>query len=91
MRSKHNQSGFIKLIATIIIIVVILTVLNVDIRSIIDSELFQKNLDSVVDLGGQIISKIQEFWVKYGHEPASYIWQNWLQPSWAKLISWWQK
>lgn len=64
-----KNRGFIRLILSIIIIIVILSLFNIDIRSIFESELVQKNLGFVWGL-------LTTLWENILRDPALWIWNN---------------
>lgn len=64
-----EQSGFMKLIILIIIVVFILSYFGINLRSIVNNEDFQNNLNYV--WGG-----VKYVWHTYLANPAKYLWYN---------------
>ncbi len=78
MSKKHlrtkNEAGFIKIILAVIVIVVILSLLKIDIRSLFESEAFKTNFAYVGDLANKLWAWLLVFWNDHLKEPATYLW-----------------
>ena len=83
----QKSSGFIKILILIVITVVILTILNIDIRSFVHTDLFQSNLGFAKDAILTLVIFIRDLWLEYGAEPTLYVWNNFLIPLIEKGIS----
>ncbi len=83
----NHQSGFLKIILAIIIILIVLAILNIDLRQIVESEVFQSNLAVVIKFLTAIWDLIVTIWYNYIKEPAYYVWQNIINPLIEKVIS----
>jgi len=64
-----NQTGFIKLIILIIIVIFILSYFGINLRSIVDSETFQNNLNYAWE-------SVKYVWHTYLADPARYLWDK---------------
>lgn len=84
---KNNQAGFLKLIIIVVVLIIILSVLKIDLRSLIASELFQSNLKLAGELIGVIITFLKEFWVNYLQEPIIWLWESYGKGIFDWLIS----
>ena len=77
MNKPYNkQSGFLKLIVIIIILIVILSILKIDLRALVASELFQSNLKLAGEILGVVITFLKGIWVNYLQEPAIWLWSS---------------
>ncbi len=85
-RPKHQQ-GLIKILFLVVIVVVILTLLKIDARALIRSDLFQSNLKLAGEILGIVINFIKDLWFDYAQAPAEYLWFKVLVPVWQKIIS----
>lgn len=65
----RKNRGFIKLILSVVILIVILSLFRIDIKSIFESELVQKNL-------GYVWSFVVGLWDTLLKTPALWIWEN---------------
>ncbi len=63
------QTGLIKIIVIIIILIGILSYFGISVRSIIENNLFQENI-------GYILNWIRYIWNTYLIGPAKYIWND---------------
>lgn len=70
---KDNQ-GFIKIILAVIVIVIILSLLKIDIRSLFESEAFKTNFAYVGDLANKLWAWLLVLWNDHLKEPATYLW-----------------
>jgi len=64
-----NQSGFIKYIILIIILIIILSYFGINIKSIFESDLFKNNFNYI--FGG-----VKYVWEAYLARPVKYFWNN---------------
>ncbi|MBI4692222.1 MAG: hypothetical protein HY773_02145 [Candidatus Terrybacteria bacterium] len=64
-----NQSGFIKFIILIIILLIVLSYFGINIRSLFESDLFKNNFNYV--WGG-----VKYVWETYLLGPVKYLWNN---------------
>lgn len=70
---QDEEAGFIKILLIIIVTVVILSILNIDIRKIIESESFQNNFTYLKEAGSAIWDWLVGVWTTYLKEPVSYL------------------
>ncbi|MCE9628744.1 MAG: hypothetical protein K8Q91_01985 [Candidatus Vogelbacteria bacterium] len=68
------NDGFIKIILAVVVLVVILSLLKIDIRSLLESEAFKTNFAYVGDLAKQGWDWFLGFWNDHLKEPAIYLW-----------------
>lgn len=75
MNQEPANQGFIKIAIVIVVVVVILGILQVDLRSIMESEGVQANLQ----YAGELLAKLWAFlvmaWEDYLKGPATSIWE----------------
>ncbi|MCR4284360.1 MAG: hypothetical protein NUV64_03575 [Parcubacteria group bacterium] len=64
-----RQGGLIKMIIIFIIVILILSVLNIDIRSIVESEEVQTNFSYIWNFAKIV-------WSDYLSDPVTYFWNN---------------
>jgi len=77
MKNNTKKSGFIKYIIIFIILILILSYFNIDIRGIIESPSTQKNISYVIELWNVVWQKfLKPLWDNYLSEPLLYFWQN---------------
>jgi len=76
---KNTQGGLIKMIIIIIIAIAILSWYGVDIKEFFNSPQVQKNFSYVW-------SFITDIWSNYIQEPASKLWDIWLQYIWGPFM-----
>jgi hypothetical protein len=69
----NKEAGFIKIILIVLITVVILSILNIDIRGLIESESFQKNFTYLKEVIMTIWNWIVPIWTTYLKEPVIYL------------------
>jgi hypothetical protein len=62
-----QQQGFIKIVFLIVLLIIILSYFNIDIRTFFESEIFKKNFNYVWE-------GIKDFWTDYLKRPAEFIW-----------------
>ena len=70
---KKNQSGIVKTTIMILILVFLATILGLDLRSVVEGELFQKNVQFVKEF-------MTILWQKYLHPAARTMWQGFVRP-----------
>ncbi|MBU4353388.1 hypothetical protein L6251_02190 [Candidatus Parcubacteria bacterium] len=73
-----QQQGFIKIVFLIVLLIIILSYFNIDIRTFFESEIFKKNFNYVWN-------GIKDFWTDYLQRPAGFIW-NFIKESASVLI-----
>ena len=76
---KNKTAGLVKLIIIIIIAVAILSYYNVDIKTFVTSEQFQRNM-------GYIWSFIKDVWFNYLAAPAQKGWEMFIDHVWVPFI-----
>ena len=84
---ERQQKGFLKIIVAIILIIVVLTLLKIDIRKVMEGELWQSNFAVAKEILLKIIQFLVDFWHNYLANTAVYVWQNLLKPLYLKIIS----
>lgn len=85
----YQQSGFFRIIVAIILIAIILTLLNIDIRQVIRGELWQSDFSTVKEILLKIIQFLVNFWHQYLQNTVLYVWQNIIKPLYLTIISLW--
>lgn len=79
MEKISKNEGFVKLIFVIVAAILILSYFRVDLRSIIQSETFQKNISYVLD-------GVKYVWGHFIARPLVYVW-NLLEKSGSSVMS----
>lgn len=80
-KSGYQPSfGFIKILVLGIVLVIIFTILNIDIRGFVQTDLFQSNFNFFKEIVLMVLSWITNLWLEYGAEPTLYLWEKFLLP-----------
>ena len=76
---KNRQDGLIKMIILIVIAIAVLSWYGVDIKEFFMSEQVQKNF-------GYVWTFIKDIWSSYLVEPATKLWDIWIQYIWTPFL-----
>ena len=81
MMNLHNQRGFLRFILIIIILILVLSYFNIDIRGIVESPQSQKNISYVWGWTSFV-------WMEYLRSPVLYFWNNiFINLLWESFVS----
>jgi len=69
MNKNLKNQGLIKTFLILVILVLVLSFFNIDIRTVAESEQSQKNISYITE----VVNKV---WERYLSEPVTYFWNN---------------
>jgi|GEM_PF-3091401 len=77
--TNNRKQGLIRTVVLIFIAILILSVLGIDLRKAVESEMTQKNI-------GYVKATIITVWNRYLEEPAKFLWNGFVKYIWIPAI-----